>query len=95
MENISNAETISAKDFYRTLDTVENYTELNLTAGYYPSVDELKAYNVKSSIVKYLPIIAYFANNPLKDSKMNEDNREEYKNTVKYCNDLLTSLELE
>lgn len=75
--------------FYELEDFVQKLQ--NVTNGYYPTVATLKAHKVEEKIEKYLPIIMYFASDPLRK----EIKEEQYKETVKYCKTLTTTVELE
>lgn len=86
---------IKENDFYDMCDIVENLSE-NITNGYYPTVEELEARNLKNRILDsdVLPFFIYFASNPFKKMDMSQKDEPEYLRTVKYCSDIIQSIEL-
>ena len=60
---------------------------------FFPTVEELKAYNIEQNIEKFLPLLLYFSQNPYSSEMEREANwiRNEYKNTISYVNSILYS----
>lgn len=81
---------MNEEEFYKMCDIVEYFK--NITHGWYPTVEEMKAYDVPGNIIKYLPILIYFSSDPLKNDM--GDEREEYDETVKYCKNLVSKVTL-
>ena len=81
------------KDFYRLCEIVEDMGDI--VNEYYPTVEELKAHRVQERIEKFLPLLAYYAADPFKDTDSENNMQEDYKETVKYCKKLLYTLELD
>lgn len=72
---------IKENDFFKMIDTVD---KMQVSSKYFPTVSELKEADVESNIPKYAPYLYYLSEDPLdNDSKA-------YKETVKYCRELLT-----
>lgn len=80
-------------EFYDTIDKMEA-VDPDFTNGYYPTIDELEAYKVQNDLDFFLPLVAYFASDPLRKTNAEEAENVEYKATVKYCKDMLTKVEL-
>ncbi len=54
------------------------------TDGYFPTVEELQKYGAERNVAKFLPLLQYFAADPLEG-----ENSREYRETVRYANDIL------
>jgi len=77
--------------FYSICEKLENAelpTEFN---GYYPTIEELEESIGGRPIDKFMPIIIYYASDPLKD----KCDDEEYKELVLYAKNLTSMIELE
>ena len=81
--------------FYVVLDKVEKIKDKDVTEGYFPTIEEIESHDVLNNQELYLPIIAYMAQDPFKDSDNDAKNTVEYKASVKYCKDLLTKFDVE
>lgn len=81
--------------FYDVLDKVEKIKDEDVTEGYFPTIEEIESHDVLNNQDLYLPIIAYMAQDPFKDSDNDAKNTVEYKASVKYCKDLLTKFDVE
>ncbi len=92
-ELIADKNTIKEKDFYNICDFAEGIKN-DFTNGYYPSVQELINKGVENNIDIYLPILAYFSSNPFKRLGMEEAEDEDYKELVRYCSHLISSIPL-
>ncbi len=84
---------VAESDFYKVCDYVDGINK-DITNGYYPSVDELKEKNIENDIRLFLPIIAYYGSNPFKRLGLEEADFDSYKELVKYCETLLSSIQL-
>ena len=86
---------MSEDRFYQMLDIVEGDKFNDSTEGYFPTVDELKFWDVENKLDKYKVIVAYFANDPFYGKNLGSEERDEaYRKTVMYCKSLLTEIEL-
>lgn len=81
--------------FFDILEKAENMSDEDLTQGYFPTINEIEAHVKKDNLKDYLPIIAYFANDPFSKQQMDGCTANEYKATVKYCKDFLSKVELD
>ena len=77
------------KQFYEICDTMGKLVEENITEGYFPTVEELKANRFDKKVEEYLPFLAYFAADPYKKVTMENDEREKYEEMVIYVKKLL------
>ena len=82
--------------YYEKLDAADNLGT-DFTNGYFPTVEELETLGVAKMPEKHLTILGYFAGDPLKDSvgKMPAKVAQEYKNSVKKCNEIILKIKLE
>ena len=76
------------KELYKICDTMEEVA-VNLTDGWYPTVQELKDHNVEGNPEKYTPIISFFSSDPFTRMSIPGAEEEEYRDTVKFCKKLL------
>ena len=81
------------EEFMKLLDIVEEFNEV--TNGYFPTVEELKAHKVEEHINEFLPILAYFASNPFERMGIDKKDDARYKETVSYCKRLAYQVEIE
>ena len=65
----------------------------NVTNGYFPTVEDLENHNVNKDIVGNLFVLAYYASNPFQRLSLPEAEDADYKETVKYCRNLLYKFE--
>lgn len=79
------------EQFYKVCDKVDMLPK-DFTEEYYPTVEEIKKYNIRNDIKRYLPIIMYFSTNPYSGTDIEDE--EEYIKTVAYCKNLLDEIEL-
>ena len=79
-------------EFYNMCDIVESFNDV--TGGYYPTVEELEAHNIGDQTNVYLPLIAYFASDPLKREGKLDAAEPDYQDTVSFCKELLCKVEL-
>ena len=79
--------------FYDTLDKMES-VDKDITSGYYPSIEDLKEYQVEKDIDLFLPIIAYFASDPFKRIGIEPDSPNQYSETVSFCKEALARVNL-
>lgn len=75
------------EDFYDMLDIVE--TIMDVTNGYFPTVEEMEEKNMRENMNDYLIAIAYFASDPFNRCDREPDDMASYKETVAYCQQLL------
>ncbi len=80
--------------FYEICEKTEDIND-NITGGYFPTVDELKTMTENKNPEKYINIISYFASNPFKRQRNSLVNLNDYEDTVRYCKELMTKIELE
>ena len=78
--------------FYNMCDIVESFNDV--TGGYYPTVEELRAHNVEDNMETSLPFITYFASDPLRRAGSSDAEDKDYQETVKYCKMLMSRVEL-
>lgn len=83
---------MTEQNFYRMLDIAEAFNDVS--EGYYPTVEELKAHDVENNIDKFLVILAYFASDPFTKQDIEGKHDEEYLKTVKYSKKLLYNYSL-
>lgn len=84
--------------FYQLLDTwekdlIDGKTPTELVAGFFPTVNELKSYNIEQKMEKFIEIITFYASDPF-GNNIAEQEKKQYTETVKYCNKILYNLEL-
>ena len=80
--------------FYELCDKTEEITD-NVTGGYFPTVEELQRMITGKSIEKYIYIISYFASNPFKRQNNKFANLKDYEDTVRFCKEYMTKIELD
>jgi hypothetical protein len=79
--------------FYEMCENVEKLGDL--TQGNFPTVDELKVHSEDHLKTKYVPLLIYFAADPLSKTNYAGAATEAYKETVTYCKNLLCDVPLE
>ncbi len=82
---------MTEEKFYEICDKIDEIPN-TITDGYFPTVAEMEAHDVKNKIDYYINLLAYYASNPYKEEM--KDN-EEYNNTVKYANELLLGMKFD
>ncbi|MCR5670704.1 MAG: hypothetical protein K6G10_06830 [Butyrivibrio sp.] len=87
-------DTIREDVFYNTIEKMESVKDHVLGGGQFPTINELEEHDVKGNIEFFLPLVAYYASDPFKRMKIDATNYTEYKATVKYCQDILSKIEL-
>ena len=82
--------------YYEKLDAADNLGA-DFTNGYFPTVEELENLGIEKTPEKFLTMLAYFAGDPLKDSveKMPAKVAQEYRKSVKKCNEIILKVKLE
>lgn len=80
--------------FYEYLDKAEEIN-LDITASYYPTIEELETLRVKDNVEKFFPILSYFASDPFKRQNNFQKDDVEYKSMVKYVRDIVNNIELD
>lgn len=78
-------------EFYAVLDEIDRMVDEkeNITEGWFPTVEEFKAYKVEKNLTKYYGILSYFAADPFKTLDNPDKDSEEYRETVNFCKKLL------
>ena len=84
---------ISESKFYDMCDKGAEL-DIDITGGYYPTVEELKEKGVDKNPEKYLPILTYFAENPFTRMHIPGYNDREYKKMIGFVNEILGNVEL-
>lgn len=76
--------------FYSMFESAEK-TNILYESGYYPTVTELKKYDVENNVGKYLPMLIFYANDPFNDEERKNEKGSEpkYIEMVKYVNKIL------
>ena len=87
---------ISEKKFYEICDIMEELAKENpnRTNDYFPTIEVIKLHRMDQKVEEYLPFLAYFSSNPLKNTPMEDDERKEYEAMVKYVKELISKIEL-
>lgn len=83
---------MSEEEFYHMEDAMENFGDV--TAGYYPTVNELKRAHAEEHPEKYIPLLLYFSDDPFKRLGRKEKNDHDYKELVSFAKRLLYKVEL-
>jgi hypothetical protein len=85
--------------FYKKMEIGEKLSEQDVTEGWFPTVEEMETHKVAEHLTDdgYLPLAIYFSGDPFKDmeTKMDAFTLRSYKDTVKYCKQILLTVPLE
>lgn len=80
---------MTERNFYKLMDFVEKAEVPTGMGSYYPTVEELKISMQGYDTERFMPVLLYFASNPLKDVK-----DAAYVETVKYCKQITSNVRL-
>ena len=84
---------LTEEKFYMIMDYIEENIGLDLTEGYYPTIEELEVSEVTKDLDTFLPIIMYFAHDPFKAQDNAQKDLKDYKATVKFCKDIISKID--
>ena len=88
------AKKIKESLFYGVCDAVEEVGDISFVDGFFPTVDMLKNHQVKNNLHKYLHLVIFYSMDPFGRFDEEVKDSEEYRETVRYCRQLVSEAEL-
>lgn len=85
---------MTGEKFYQLCDAVEELP-FNITNGYFPTKEEVEYHLQTGDPDEQIPMLLFFATDPLKKYDLSSSDRKDYEELVKFAKDYTLHIQLE